>query len=189
MRKPEAGPQRLFAVRSLAADDGPALARFAADVPEGERRFLKENLEDLEINFAAAVNDRGVRRLVAADPDGEIAGVAGAFPGSGWSSHVAEVRVIVSANHRRRGVGRALAGAALIEALALDCSRAYVEVVAEQEALVAMFQDLGFEPEALLADFVRDGSGEFHDLMLLTHHADEQLGRQQVLGLAEAMAP
>ena len=48
-----------------------------------------------------------------------------------------------------------------------------------------MFQDLGFEPEALLSDFVRDGAGEFHDLMLLTHRADEQLSRQQVLGLNE----
>ncbi len=123
------------------------------------------------------------------EPSGDIVGLAGAFAGSGWSSHVAELRVIVGAGHRRRGVGRTLARAALIEALELDCSQAYVEVVAEQDALVAMFQDLGFEPEALLADFVRDGAGEFHDLMLLTHRADEQLGRQQVLGLAEVVAP
>ena len=173
----------------MTPDDGPAFARFASGVPDGERRFLKENLEDLEGDFAAAVSDRGVRRLVAVEPDGDIVGLAGAFPGSGWSSHVAELRVIVSANHRRRGIGRALAQAALIEALELGCSQAYVEVVAEQEALVAMFQDLGFEPEALLTDFVRDGAGEFHDLMLLTHRADEQLSRQQVLGLNEVVAP
>ena len=78
--------------------------------------------------------------------------------------------------------------AALLEALELGCSHAYVEVVAEQDALVAMFQDMGFEPEALLADFVRDGTGDFHDLMLLTHRASEQWGRSQVLGLDEVVA-
>ena len=91
--------------------------------------------------------------------------------------------MLVSSNRRGHGVGRALARAALLEALELGCSHAYVEVVAEQEALVAMFQDMGFEPEALLADFVRDGAGEFHDLMLLTHRAGEQWSRSQVLGL------
>ena len=39
-----------------------------------------------------------------------------------------------------------------------------------------MFQDMGFEPAALLPDFVRDGAGDFHDLMLLTHRADDQRG-------------
>jgi L-amino acid N-acyltransferase YncA len=188
MRQPEAGRELRFAVRPLTPKDGLAFARFATGVPDGERRFLKESLENSEDGWAAMLGEPGVRRLAATEPGGEIVGLAGAFPGSGWSSHVAELRVIVGAHHRRQGIGRALAQAALIEALELDCSQAYVEVVAEQESLVAMFQDLGFEPEALLADFVRDGAGEYHDLMLLTHRADEQRSRQQVLGLNEVEA-
>jgi L-amino acid N-acyltransferase YncA len=94
----------------------------------------------------------------------------------------------VSATHRRQGIGRELAYAALVEALNLGCTQAYVEVVAEQEALVAMFQDMGFEPAALLPDFVRDGAGDFHDLMLLTHRTDDQFGLHQVLGLDEVLA-
>jgi len=80
-------------------------------------------------------------------------------------------------------IGRDLARGALVEALNLGCRQAYVEVVAEQESLVAMFQDLGFEPAALLPDFVRDSAGEFHDLMLLTHRTDEQWGIHHLLGL------
>ena len=34
-----------FSVRPMADDDGPAFSRFVSQVPEGERRFLKENLE------------------------------------------------------------------------------------------------------------------------------------------------
>jgi L-amino acid N-acyltransferase YncA len=173
----------------MSQEDSRAFSRFASKVPEGERRFLKEDLDDVE-EIAPAQDRAGrrARRLVAADETGGIVGVAGAFPGSGWSAHVAEIRVLVSAAHRRRGLGRDLARAAVVEALELGCSQAYVEVIAEQEALVAMFQDLGFEPAALLPDFVRDGTGEFHDLMLLTLRADDQWRLNQVLGLDEVHA-
>jgi|SRR5689334_2907051 len=171
-------------VRPMTRDDGPAFARFMERVSEGEQRFLKES----HAEAAAALDtdlrpDARVRRLVAVESNGEVVGVAGAFPGSGWSSHVAELRVLVATDRRRRGIGRDLARGALVEALNLGCRQAYVEVVAEQESLVAMFQDLGFEPAALLPDFVRDSAGEFHDLMLLTHRTDEQWGIHHLLGL------
>ena len=174
-------------VRPMRQEDGPAIAHFAEGVPTGERRFLKEDLDDLKAGSPGFRGGTPARRVVAVD-DGEIVGLAGAFPGAGWSSHVAEIRVVVSAAHRRHGIGRALARAALLEALDLGCSQAYVEVVAEQEALVAMFQDLGFEPAALLPDFVRDSAGEFHDLLLLTHRVDDQWGLRSLLGLDEVVA-
>ena len=175
-------------VRPLQRDDGEAFQRFLSQVPVGERRFLKQDLSEPAAAFAGFLLDTSARRVVAVAPDGEIVGLAGAFPGEGWSSHVAEVRVLVSSSHRGQGVGRVLARAVLVEALALDCGHVYVEVVAEQEALVGMFQDLGFAPEALLADFVRDGDGDFHDLMLLTHRVADNLGRHQVMGLDEVSA-
>ncbi len=48
MRKPEAGLECLFAVRSLTPEDAGAFVHFASSVSEGERRFLKENLDALE---------------------------------------------------------------------------------------------------------------------------------------------
>jgi L-amino acid N-acyltransferase YncA len=181
-------PRQAVTVRPIAEHDATAFLHFVSQVPEGERRFLKGELNNPAEAFAGFLRDESARRLVAVEDGGDIAGLAGAFPGEGWSSHVAEVRVLVSAVRRGQGMGRAMARAALMEALNLGCSQVYVEVVAEQEALVAMFQDLGFAPEALLADFVRDGDGEFHDLMLLTHRALDHWGRQQLLGLDEVVA-
>jgi len=175
-------------VRPMTREDAEAFSRFTSEVPEGERRFLKEDLEKLAQALPATEDHLDARRLVAVDDDRGIVGVAGAFRGSGWSAHVAEIRVLVSAAHRRNGLGRALARAAVVEALELGCSQAYVEVIAEQGALVAMFQDMGFEPQALLPDFVRDVTGEFHDLMLLTLRADDQWRLNQVLGLDEVLA-
>jgi L-amino acid N-acyltransferase YncA len=187
MLEPKVRPE-LSAVRPLTSSDAAAFGRFAADVSEGERRFVKESLETSDAGFVAMLSEPGVRRLVAHLDTGEIVGLAGVFLGRGWSSHVAELRVLVAADHRRAGFGRALARAALVTALEEGCTHAYIEVVAEQEGLVAMFQDLGFEPEALLPDFVRDGEGNFHDLMLLTHRVDDQHGRHALLGLDEVIA-
>ena len=175
-------------VRPLTSGDATAFVDFISLVPEGERRFLKEDLHDPNSAFEGYLRPTGAHRVVAVTGAGEIAGLAGAFPGEGWSSHVAELRVLVSGGHRGRGVGRLLARAALLEALQLGCTHVFVELVAEQEALVAMFQDLGFVPEALLPDFVRDGAGEFHDLMLLTHRALDQLSSQRIVGLEEVLA-
>ena len=177
-----------FSVRPLTENDGAAFVSFLSRVPEGERRFLKEALDEPGTAFDGYFQTDRARRLAAVDTSGDVVGLAGAFPGDGWSSHVAELRVLVSADHRRRGIGRMLARAAVVEALQLGCTHAYVEVIAEQDSLVAMFQDLGFEPQALLPDFVREGSGQFHDLMLLTLHADAQRNVSKVLGLGEVAA-
>jgi L-amino acid N-acyltransferase YncA len=161
-------------VRSVVPDDGPALSLFAAQVSQGERRFVKEDLRDLALVSGAADTDPGAHRLIAVDGKRGVIGFAGAYPQAGWSSHVAELRVLVGPQDRGRGVGRALARAALKEVLRLDCSVAYIEVVSEQEALVSMFQDLGFEPVALLPDFVRDEAGELRDLMIMALRLDDQ---------------
>ena len=174
-----------FSVRPLTENDQAAFVTFVSAVPDGERRFLKEDLEHPERTFASYFPVHRARRLVAVDADGSVVGLAGAFPEDGWSSHVAELRVLVSGAHRHHGIGRQLAQAAVVEALRLGCTHAFVEVIAEQDGLVAMFQDLGFEPQALLPDFVRDGVGEYHDLMVLTLHADAQWNVSHVLGLGE----
>lgn len=171
--------------RAPAPDDGPRLERFFRAVPEGEQRFFKEDVRDTAAVLAGWLRDPRGRWTLATDGD-EIVGVTAALPHTGWSSHVAELRLIVAPSHRRRGLGRELARRALVCALELGCTHVYVEVVAEQEQLVSMFQELGFEPEALLRDFVHDRAGESHDLLLLTHRAEEQWSRMEALGLSQA---
>jgi ribosomal protein S18 acetylase RimI-like enzyme len=81
--------------------------------------------------------------------------------------------VIVDPGHRGRGVGRALARQAVADALRLGLAKMVVEVTADQDATVAMFRSLGFDPEALLADHVRDKAGGLHDLLILAHSVED----------------
>ena len=98
---------------------------------------------------------RGSSRSRAATVVGYVAVV----PLTGWSSHVGELRVIVDPEHRGRGIGKALTRRAMLEALELGLTKMVIEVIADQESRVEMFRALGFVPEALLTDHVRDQSG------------------------------
>ena len=171
-------------IRRLATGDEVALMRFVSRIHEGDRTFFKEDVLDAEV--VAAWVQRGEARSLAVE-DEEILGTVTVVPLQDWSSHVGEVRVIVHPAHRRRGIGRALARHAVIEALDLGLEKMMVEVIADQDATIAMFRSLGFEPEALLKDHVRDDDGELHDLMLLAHSVEASLASLDAVGLGDAL--
>jgi len=171
-------------IRELEAEDREAVERFVARVPEGDRTFFKEDVEAPEV--LDAWTRPGTARAVAVE-DGEVVGYVAVVPLHGWSSHVGEVRVIVDPDRRGRGIGRALARRAVSEAVELELRKMVVEVVADQEATIAMFRSLGFDPEALLTDHVRDRSGALRDLMILAHSAEEQWSSMIVAGIADEL--
>jgi len=168
-------------IRALEERDQPAVEQFIARIPEADRTFFKEDVADA--NVVHAWTRPGAARALAVE-DGAVIGTSAVVPLHGWSSHVGEVRVIVDPGHRGRGVGRALARRAVVDALGLGLSKMVVEVIAEQDSTVTMFRSLGFDPEAMLIDHVRDRSGELRDLMVLAHAVDAAAGSLQTAGVA-----
>jgi L-amino acid N-acyltransferase YncA len=171
-------------IRELEATDRDAVKRFVARVPEGDRTFFKEDVEAPEV--LEAWTRPGMARVVAVE-GGVVVGYLAVVPLHGWSRHVGEVRVIVDPDRRGRGIGRALARRAVTEAAELELRKMVVEVVADQEATIAMFRSLGFDPEALLTNHVRDQAGALRDLMILAHSVDEQWSSLLVAGIADEL--
>jgi L-amino acid N-acyltransferase YncA len=174
----------LMQIRSLESGDREALERFIGRVPEGDRTFFKEDVDAPEV--IDAWTHPGPARAVAV-ADGEVVGYVAVVPLHGWSDHVGEVRLIVDPGHRGRGIGRALAQRAVLEAVALDLRKMVVEVVADQAPTIAMFRALGFDPEALLTDHVRDQSGAVRDLMILAQSVEAQWSSMSVAGIADEL--
>jgi L-amino acid N-acyltransferase YncA len=170
-------------IRRIGAQDHDAVERFLAQIPEGDRTFFKEDVGDPEV--VAAWSRLGATRSLAVDDGGVVLGYVAVIPLQGWSSHVGEVRVIVAPDHRGRGIGRALAQHAVLEALSLGLRKMVVEVVADQEPTIAMFRSLGFDPEALLTDHVRDQAGGLRDLMVLAHSVDDSFAALAAVGLGD----
>jgi ribosomal protein S18 acetylase RimI-like enzyme len=170
--------------RPIEPGDEPALARFFARIPEGDRTFLKEDVDDPQV--VAAWARPGTARVIALD-GGEVVGSVAVVPLHGWSSHVGEVRLVVDPEHRGRGIGRSLARHAVLQAVELGLAKLVVEVISDQSALIGMFRALGFEPEALLADHVRDRSGDVRDLMVLANDVESQFASMTAAGIAEQL--
>jgi RimJ/RimL family protein N-acetyltransferase len=127
------------------------------------------------------------RRAIAIE-DGSVAGYVAVVRLAGWSDHVGEVRLVVDPDERGKGLGRALARWALLQALDAGLSKLTVEVVAEQEGAVTMFGALGFRAEGLLRDHVRDRDGTLRDLILLSHSVEDAWSAMETAGIDDALA-
>jgi L-amino acid N-acyltransferase YncA len=174
----------MMETRPLEPGDEGAVVRFLERIPEGDRTFFKEDVDDPEVR--AAWVRPGTARVLALDGD-DVVGYVAVVPLQGWSNHVGEVRVIVDPDHRGHGIGRALAQRAVLEALKLGLTKMVVEVVADQEPTIGMFSSLGFDPEALLVDHVRDQSGELRDLILLSHSVEQSWASLNAAGIADSV--
>jgi ribosomal protein S18 acetylase RimI-like enzyme len=172
-------------VRRIEPADQAAVERFLAAIPDADRTFLKEDVDDPEV--VAAWVRPGEARSIAVRDDDEVAGYVAVIPLHGWSSHVGELRLVVAPDERGQGVGRRLARHAVLEALELGLAKLVVEVIADQEGLVEMFRALGFEPEALLTDHVRVRSGELRDLLVLAHSVEQQWASMSTAGIVESI--
>lgn len=174
-------------IRPITGDDRNALAAFFAEIPEGDRTFFKEDVLDDSVIAAWAQARAADERVVAVTESSEIVGWSALSGGVGWSDHVADLRLVVAPSHRRQGLGRALARHALLAGLRRGYSKLVVEIVADETGAIGMFEDLGFQPEALLVDHVRDRTGQLRDLMLLAHHAHDISEDLAAVGLGDAV--
>lgn len=171
-------------IRPVQPGDEAALQRFIDRIPESDRTFLKEDVDDPSV--VAEWARPSAARAVAVE-DGEVIGSVAVVPLHGWSSHVGEIRLVVAPEQRGRGVGRALARRAVLDALDLSLAKLVVEVIADQDSLVGMFRSLGFEPEALLTDHVRDRGGELRDLMVLANSVEGHFAAMAAAGIVDGL--
>jgi ribosomal protein S18 acetylase RimI-like enzyme len=171
----------------LAAEHGDALVRFFADLPDGDRTFIKEDVTDPGTVLGWAADPAGGHRWVAVDGTGAVRGYVAVLPLAGWSDHVGEVRLVVAPSARGTGLGRDLARHALVQAVEAGLTKLVVEVVPDQGPALALFTALGFTGEALLRDQIRNRDGQLRDLLVLAHHVGETWLGMTAVGLTDAL--
>jgi len=158
-------------IRRLFEDDRAALLAFGAGLPEDDRLYLEDDLQSQEIitrlvNAHAAEN---WRQIVALDGE-RIVGYGAVRRLPGWSSHVADIQLIISADVRRARLGTIMAQAIFDAARELGVAKVIVEMVEEQSFGRAIFERLGFRVEGMLSQHVRDRYGAEHNLLVLAYH-------------------
>jgi ribosomal protein S18 acetylase RimI-like enzyme len=172
-------------IREMGPDDVGAFDAFLAEVPGDDRTFFKEDVDAPGLAARWAGEER-CARVLAVD-DERVVAFAALVPGVARASHVADLRLVVAASARRQGVGVAVARHMLLAAVQQGFAKVTVEVAVESEGAIAMFQGLGFVPEALLRDQLRDPDGALHDLVLLAHPVQETWAAMLTGGIDDAL--
>jgi len=170
----------------MAAGHVDAVTRLFGRLSEQDVTFVKEDVRDPGVIASWAQPDRPGRRWVALD-DKTAVGFVALLPLVGWSAHVGELRLLVDPAHRGQGIGGQLVRHALQHGMELGLCKVTVEVVAVQQPVIDLFTRLGFQGEALLRDHIRDRHGDFQDVLLLAHFADESWSAMENAGIADEL--
>jgi len=162
-------------IRPLAARDEASLKEFFLELPEEDRQFLREDATRPEVveRFIRTLGDETVFPLIA-EHAGRIAGDATLHRDRhGWSTHVAQIRVVVAREFQHKGLGTALARCLVRHAIGIGLDKLVAEVVENQHAAKRAFEKLGFVEEAVLKGHVRDIHGIKRNLVILANDCSQ----------------
>ena len=175
-------------LRYMAEGDKEGMLSFARALPEHDLLFLRR-----DITQATAVDswirdiNSGLISTVLATDDSKIVGYGTIHRNDlRWSSHVAELRVMVAEAMRGKGLGQVLTQEAFAIALASGIEKIVAQMTLDQKGAIATFEGIGFRPEALLRDQVKDRDGNRHDLLVLTHEVAKFESALNAYGVNEA---
>ncbi|WP_240655043.1 GNAT family N-acetyltransferase [Croceicoccus ponticola] len=172
-------------LRPLEPGDRDAMLAFASSLPVHELLFLQRDIRSPKV-FAAWLDqiEAGTIRSLVAVEDGVILGCTALVRDElSWSPHVAEVRVLVDTSSRGMGLGRLLAMHCLDAASDAGIEKLLVRMTSDQDTARQMFEEMGFKPEALLRNQVRDADGVSSDILVMALEMRSHDAMQAAYGL------
>ncbi len=176
-------------LRPMARVDRDAVLDFSRALPGHDLLFLPVDVTRPEVvDLWVQAIERGSVNTVIAERDGAIVGYAAIDRGQlDWSAHVGELRVLVAASMRGKGLGRVLTQEAFALALGLGLEKMVAHMTVDQKGAIAVFEGMGFRPEALLRDHVKDRDGRTHDLLILSHDVRRFQSQMDAYGVSDAL--
>jgi len=175
--------------RMMSRADEAAVLDFAQRLPTHDLLFLPRNISKPKVLSAwIGEIERGDITSLLAVRDGKVVGCGTLVRDPlSWSPHVGEIRMVVSADVRGKGVGRALSQETFALALGAGLEKLSVQATVDQRAAIALFESLGFKAEALLRDHVQDVHGKKHDIVVLGHNIAQFGAQLEAYGVPEAV--
>lgn len=179
-----------YTLRLMTRSDAEDMLGFARSLSEHDLLFLRRDITrpgQVEV-WLERIEAGLTTSLLLVSASGEIEGYATVDRNDlPWSPHVAELRILVSSDLREQGVGRLLTEEAFRIALEMGVEKIIAQMTIDQQQAINVFRTLGFKPEAVLRDHVKDREGRKHDLVILSHDVAAAQGRKAATGLLEAV--
>lgn len=177
-------------LRLMQPADREAVLAMARELPAHDLLFMRRDITDEAVvdRWLAEITTGEVTTILAVN-DERVLGYGTVHRSLvPWTDHIGELRVLVAESARGHGLGRLLTHEAFLLALTLGVEKMIAQMTVDQEGAIATFSNLGFRPEAILRDQVKDRNGTTHDLIMMGHEVRQFQARRQALGFQDAIA-
>lgn len=156
-------------VRPMNAEDQQRLMDFYSAVSEDDLRYFRHYVKDPSVikDWCEHLDYSKVLPVLAVAKD-RIVGSASLHFGEGPKRHIAEVRLFLAKDYRKRGLGMKMIRVLIDLARKQGLSMLVAEVMAEQTKVIKAFELLGFQSQATLDDYFIFPDGETSDVVLMT---------------------
>ena len=156
-------------IRDMKAEDVQRSFDFFDSLLEEDRRYLRVDVTRWEFveRRAKEIDPTRVRRLVVLDGDQVVADGSLELEGHGRGDNIAEIRLIVSQQFQRRGLGLVLARELYFIATEAKVDRIVARMMRPQQGAQKIMKRLGFHDEFLIPEHVRDQDGSWQDMIIM----------------------
>ncbi len=158
-------------LRLMTADDKEAVLAFARSLPEDDLLFLSFDItqESFVDHWIRRIN-AGTWFTILVEADDRLVGHGSLMRTEQiWSRHLGEIILLLAPEVRGKGLGNILAGEIFAKAEELGLMKVVARMAADQKGAIQVFEKLGFNAEALLADYVIDRNNRTHDLIAMSY--------------------
>lgn len=171
----------------MGREDAEAVLAFARALPEHDLLFLRRDITEPKVVEAwiGEIEAGGFLSILAWRGERVVGCATVVRDRLSWSKHVAELRIVLSEEIRGIGLGALLTQEAFAHALAAGAEKITAQMTVDQKGAIAIFEGLGFSPEAMLRDHVKDRAGQAYDLLVLSHDVARVQGRHAAYGMDE----
>lgn len=157
-------------IRDLTIDDFEKLMTFYRSLPYEDRKYLRIDVtdEDVVMKRIKAVECGTAIRIIAVHDDKIIAIGVIEFGTDDWRKCLGELRVLVSREFQRKGLGMIMIRELYLIAAEHKAGKLVAKMMRPQIGARKICRKLGFHEELLLPDYVHDQDDKEQDLVIMT---------------------
>lgn len=167
------GREILF--RKIKKNDKNKIASFFKSLPKYDRLYLRRDITDKETVKQIIRNTKSGDNLavIAIDKNIIIAYGLIEIDKRHWKEHSAEIRLLISKDYRRKGLGMLMARELYSIAISEKIEEIIVKMMRPQKAAISIFKRLGFKQKTVIPDYVKDLKGKKQDLIIMCCDVNE----------------
>ncbi len=156
-------------LRSMVHEDRPHLEELFLPVGEDDMRYFRHNVKDPQVLQAWCddLNYDEVLPLLGLVKDHAV-GSASLHFFNGPKRHIGEVRLFLSKEYRKRGLGMKMIRVLVEFARKQGLSTLIAEIIADKTKIVRAFEQIGFVSQCTLEDYFMFPDGDCTDVVFMT---------------------